>query len=122
MQLSEIRKALAAAALAIGTVGPQALMFGDILPPKVSLIISIAVGIAGIYAVWALPNGTTTSKLVRTMQQAQELIPMFRDIAREEVVRTASVSPSVQVHVREPEIQPDPLPPADPFVVPPLGR
>jgi hypothetical protein len=127
MTFAEIRKAIVAAAALIATAAPQLLVFGDLLPQSVALAITVVAIIAGVIGVWAVPNKSLTDKVSETLYSAQDLIPIIRKLAREEVAATNGGSdghggwpsatgstPPVQAQVREPEKR-------NPFAIPPLG-
>lgn len=122
MTFAEIRKAVVAAAALIATSAPLLLDFEAFLPKGAVYGISVIAVIAGIIGVWAVPNRPLTAKVFaenvsETLYRAQDLIPMMRDLAREEV-KQATATPAVSARVRPPEMAPAP---SDPFAVPPIG-
>lgn len=118
MTFAEIRKAVVAAAALIATGAPQLLVYGDILPQWVAITITILTILAGIVGVWAAPNKPVSQKVSETLYRAQDLIPIVRDIVREETRPVSSptatgVSPAVEAKVRPAR--------TNPFALPPLG-
>lgn len=84
MTFAEIRKAVIAAAALIATGGPQLLVYGDLLPQWAAIAITITTIIAGIIGVWAVPNKPLGQKVGETITSVQDLVPIIRQIAREE--------------------------------------
>lgn len=93
MKIAEVRKAVVAGAALIATAAPQLLVFGDLLPQSAALGITIVAILAGIVGVWAVPNKPLTSRVADTIDSIQDLAPIIREMARNEVAAAASTAP-----------------------------
>ena len=129
MTLSEIRKGVIAVLGAIVAVVPQVLSsLAGVIPVEAASWLTVTASVATAVLVYLVPNEKRT--VVETVQSSvQALEPAVEQIGKrirerveEEIAARLPVSPRVQAHAREPEVQPDPKTLADPFVVPPLGR
>ncbi len=118
MKLAEVRKALVAGAALIATAAPQLLVFGDLLPPSAAVGITVVAILAGIVGVWAVPNKPLSERVADTITSVQDLAPIIREMAREEVaaatISAADSSPRVEARVRPVS--------SNPFAIPPIGR
>jgi len=125
MTFAEARKFAVAALSAVAAIIPQLLSsLGDMLPQNVASVLTVIAVTAGALLVYLVPNAPA-DPLTKVRMSVEKLSPLWSMIetrVNQEIAARLPSSPRVQAHVRKPEIQPDPLPPADPFVVPPLGR
>lgn len=125
MTFAEARKFVVAALSAVAAIIPQLLSsLGDVLPQSVASVLTVIAVTAGALLVYLVPNAPA-DPVTKVRQSVEKLGPLWSMIearVNQEIAARLPSSPRVQAHVREPEIQPDPLPRADPFVVAPLGR
>lgn len=122
MKLSEVRKAVVAGAALIATAAPQLLVFGDLLPPSAALGITVVAILAGIVGVWAVPNKPLSSRVADTITSVQDLVPIIREMAREEVAAASAAPAQARTAVESSPPVESKVRPANPYAIPPIGR